>query len=284
MDRISISTYAKINLSLDVTGKRADGYHNIDSIFEEISLCDTVTIELNNSKAISLSCSKPGIPTDSKNIAWKAADEFFEAAGISNPGMHIHIDKNIPNEAGMGGGSSNAAGVIKLLNEYFNTKMTDDKMIEIAAKTGADTPFFIKGKLCHVEGLGEIVNPLPDLPTHYIVCAKGNKGVSTPEAYRQIDLLKEIIHHNTEKITTCIEKSDLNGLMPFCINTFELTDIPDDIENIKSILNKYNPLKAMMTGSGAAVFGIFNDFESADKACAELSEQFAFAGTFINIR
>ncbi len=283
MDRITASTYAKINLSLDVTGKRPDGYHNINSIFEEISLCDTVTIEFNNSENISVSCSKPGIPTDSKNIVWKAASEFFKASGISNPGLHIHIDKNIPNEAGMGGGSSNAAGVLKLLNSYFKTEMDDEQLIKIAARTGADTPFFIKGKLCLVEGLGEIVKPLPPLPSHYIVCAKGNKGVSTPEAYRQIDQLGDTVHHNSQELLKCIRNSDISRLMPLCINTFEKTDIPDDIENIKSIMKKYNTEGTMMTGSGAAVFGIFKNFADANNACSELSAKYAFCGTFINI-
>ncbi len=284
MDRITASTYAKINLSLDVTGKRPDGYHNIESIFEEISLCDTVTIEFNNSKNISVSCSKPGIPTDSRNIVWKAAAEFFKESGIENPGIHIHIDKNIPNEAGMGGGSTNAAGVLKLLNGYFKTQMDDEKLMKIAAATGADTPFFIKGKLCLVEGIGEIVKPLPPLPSHYIVCAKGNKGVSTPEAYRQIDLLENTVHHNKSEILKHINDSDISGLMPLCLNTFENTDIPDDIDAIKKIMKKHRTLGTMMTGSGAAVFGIFKDYTDADNACRELSEHFSFYGTFINIR
>lgn len=284
MDRISASTYAKINLSLDVTGKRPDGYHNIDSIFEEISLCDTVTIEFDDSKNISVSCSKPGIPTDSRNIVWKAADEFFKTSEITNPGLHIHIDKNIPNEAGMGGGSTNAAGVLKLLNDYFKTQMNDDELMKIAARTGADTPFFIKGKLCLVEGTGEIVTPLPALPSHYIVCAKGNKGVSTPEAYRQIDLLENSVHHNKNEILKHISNSDIVKLMPLCINTFENTNIPDDIEIIKTIMKKHNTIGTMMTGSGAAVFGIFTDYSDADKACSELAKLFPFYGTFINIR
>lgn len=284
MDRISASTYAKINLSLDVTGKRPDGYHNIDSIFEEISLCDTVTIEFNNTKDISVSCSKPGIPTDSRNIVWKAASEFFKASDISNPGLHIHIDKNIPNEAGMGGGSTNAAGVLKLLNDYFNTQMNDEQLMEIAARTGADTPFFIKGKLCLVEGTGEIVKPLPALPTHYVVCAKGNKGVSTPEAYRQIDLLENTQHHSKTEILKHISNSDICGLMPLCLNTFEKTNIPEDIDTIKTIMKKHHTTGTLMTGSGSAVFGIFTDFTDADNACSELAKLFPFYGTFINIK
>ncbi len=279
----SIRTYAKINLSLDVTEKRQDGYHNIDSIFEEISLYDTISVSIDDSASISVCCNVPEIPCDQRNIVYKASEEFFKATNIDNPGICISIEKNIPNQAGMGGGSTNAAGVLRLLNTMFNAKLSDTQLSEIGLKTGADTPFFIKGGLCRVTGIGENTEVLKELPEHFIVVAKGKAGISTPQAYKEIDSLKNPPHQNTEAILSCISDGDIASLMKQCINTFELTEHPDDIEKIKSIMYRHNTLGSLMTGSGSAVFGIFTDRDYAQKACTELKTLFPFAGVYTNI-
>ncbi len=284
MDSLSIKTYAKINLTLDVTEKREDGYHNIDSIFEEISLCDTVTISHNNSGIITVSCDDPEIPCNESNIVYKAAECFFTYTGIKNEGIHIDIHKNIPSQAGMGGGSTNAAGVLKLLNQMYNTDLTDDELMEIGLKTGADTPFFIKGGICHITGIGEIITPLEKLPPHFIVVAKGIGGISTPAAYKKIDSLVDAPHHNTRTILEAVKQKDINSLMRQCINTFELADIPEDVIKIKNILKNHNPANALMTGSGSAVFGIFTDKDSAEAALCELKNaDVPFTGIFFNV-
>lgn len=279
----SVKTYAKINLTLDVTEKRDDGYHNIDSIFEEISLYDTVSIDRTNSGEITVSCSKSDIPCDRRNTVYKAAEAFFGYTGIQNNGINISIEKNIPNEAGMGGGSTNAAGALFLLNKIFSAGLSKEELIKISTPVGADIPFFIEGGLCHVCGIGDIITPLPSLPLHYIVIAKGQSGISTPQAYREIDSLSDIPHHNTEKILSCIAEKDIYRLMNNCLNTFELTALPDDIANIKSVMKKHNTISTHMTGSGAAVFGIFTDKDAAQNAYLELKRNFAFAGVYTNI-
>lgn len=279
----SIRTYAKINLTLDVTEKREDGYHNIDSVFEEISLYDTITISLNDSHSVSVKCNNPQIPCNEKNIAYKAAIEYFNATGIDNPGICINIEKKIPSQAGMGGGSTNAAGVLRLMNQIFNTGLSHQQLMDIGLKTGADTPFFINGGLARVTGIGEIMEPLPQLPEHFIVVAKGAAGISTPQAYKEIDALENIDHQNTDLILSCISDGNIEHLMKQCLNTFELTEHPDDIEKIKSIMYKYNTLGSLMTGSGSAVFGIFIDKNAAHKACNELKILFPFAGVYTNI-
>lgn len=284
MDKtLSVKTYAKINLTLDVTGKRPDGYHNIDSIFEEISIYDTVTVTADNSGKITVSCNDPGIPCDESNIVYKAAQLFFKAACIENPGIRIHIEKNIPSQAGMGGGSTNAAGVFRILNKMFDAEMSEEKLMEISVPAGADTPFFIKGGLAHITGIGEIITNLKPLSEHYIVAAKGTAGVSTPQAYREIDGLSYVPHQDNAAIMDACENDNISQLMKNALNTFELTALPEDIENIKNILNKHDAEGAMMTGSGAAVFGIFTDKNKAEAAYTELKNIYPFAQLCSNI-
>jgi len=282
-NRLSVNTYAKINLTLDVTGRRPDGYHNIDSIFEEISVYDTVTIEKNSSGSIAVSCSVPGIPCDENNIVYKAAQIFFSKTGTDNPGISIHIEKNIPSQAGMGGGSTNAAGVFRILNKMFGTGLSDEELMKISVASGADTPFFIKGGLAHITGIGDIITVLKPMEEHFIVAAKGTAGVSTPQAYREIDGLSEVPHQNTETILRACENNDIKLLMSEALNTFELTSLPDDISSIRKIMKKHNTSGTMMTGSGAAVFGIFENMNDAVSAEKELSAVYPFVKICSNI-
>ena len=284
MNKISIKTFAKINLSLDVTEKRSDGYHNIDSIFEEISLHDIITVTQDDSDSISISCTRPGIPCNGKNIAYKAANEFFKYTGIRNTGISVHIQKNIPSQAGMGGGSTNAAGVLKILNKMFNADLSEKTLMEIGLKTGADVPFFIAGGLCYVTGTGDIVRKLSNLPEHYVAVAKGKAGISTPQAYKEIDTLIDAPHHDSQKLLSCISSGNIDELMKNCFNSFELVNHPDDIEKIKSVMSENNSIGTLMTGSGSAVFGIFADKASAQNAANVLSGIFPFSGVYTNVQ
>lgn len=280
---LSVKTYAKINLTLDVTGRRPDGYHNIDSIFEEISVFDIVMIEKNTSEKITVTCSVPGIPCDESNIVYKAAAVFFEETGISNPGININIEKHIPSQAGMGGGSTNAAGVFRILNSMFGAGLSDDRLREISVRTGADTPFFIRGGLAHISGIGDIITDLKPMSEHFIVAAKGTAGVSTPAAYREIDSLENVPHQDTAAVLSACSCDNIRELMKNALNTFELTSLPDDIENIRSIMKKHNTDGTLMTGSGAAVFGIFTDRNAAEAALSELKPLFPFAELCTNV-
>lgn len=283
INRLSVKTYAKINLTLDVTEKRPDGYHNIDSIFEELSVYDTVTVEKNNSRKITVSCSVPEIPCDESNIVYKAADIFFNETGISNPGINIHIEKNIPSQAGMGGGSTNAAGVFRILNQMFGTDLSGDELRRISVRSGADTPFFIDGGLAHITGIGDRITVLSPLSEHFIAVAKGSAGVSTPQAYREIDSLESVPHQNTAEILRACSGDSITEVMNHALNTFELTCLPDDIADIRNIMKKHGTSGTMMTGSGAAVFGIFTDKAAAQAAVNELSDKYPFAQLCTNI-
>lgn len=253
---MKIKSAAKINLALDVTGKLDNGYHNIESIFQTVSIYDEITVELTDS-GISLTCEVPEhfadsdpIPCDERNIAYKSARKFFDDNNL-DIGCRIHIKKRIPSQAGMGGGSTDAAGVL-----YCLSKMTGKEIIS-PEKLGADVPFFLTGGTAYVSGIGEKITPISDY-SGYFVIAKGRQGVSTAEAYRKIDSLVNPTHPQVNKLVEVIENSPENAYKYFG-NLFEDAIQLDEVNTIKSIMLEYNAHSAVMTGSGSAVFGFFGN-------------------------
>ncbi|MGN1480720.1 4-(cytidine 5'-diphospho)-2-C-methyl-D-erythritol kinase, partial [Porcipelethomonas sp.] len=188
MNSIKVKASAKINLTLDVTGKTDNGYHLIESIFQSIGIYDYLTIS-KTEYGIILSCDTPGIPCDSSNIAYKAAKLFLDETGIDS-GVKIDIEKHIPSQAGLGGGSSDGAGVLFSMNRLFGTGMSVSDLAEIGKKVSADTTFFLYGGTAFVQGTGEIINSIRYIPPVNIVVAKGQSGISTPQAYKLIDSLE----------------------------------------------------------------------------------------------
>ena len=201
---ITLSAPAKINLFLDVTGRRPDGYHTITGVMQAVSLCDTVTVEVTEptgmyvcslgahtagAASITLTCTNPDRPTDSRNLAWRAAEKFFAATGRGCKKLAIHIEKNIPAAAGMAGGSTDAAAVLVALNQLFDLPLTTEALCEAGLTLGADIPFCIKGKAHITEGVGEILTPITPMPECELVVACGGEGVSTPAAYKALDTL-----------------------------------------------------------------------------------------------
>ncbi|MCL2054104.1 MAG: 4-(cytidine 5'-diphospho)-2-C-methyl-D-erythritol kinase [Oscillospiraceae bacterium] len=284
LNELRLLARAKINLYLDVTGKRPDGYHTIKSVMQTIALHDIVTLTQNNSGAVTLSCSAQLIASDESNIAHKAARAFFSAlppeahvgAGSLSRlgalgGLHIHIEKKIPAQAGLGGGSADGAAVLNGLNAMHNDIFSLTKLCEIGATVGADVPFCITGGTCLCEGSGEKLSILPPLAHCFIVVAKGKDGISTKEAYEAIDRMgQECRAPASAELCMNAFSGNIDEAAAACFNIFEMvTELPDVFE-IKNIMKNGGALHAQMSGSGSAVFGIFTDVDIAGACCGML--------------
>ena len=270
-------TSAKINLTLDIVGKRTDGYHFMKTIMQSVSIYDKIDVTINDSANIIISCDNKNVPCDRTNIAYKAAMAFFNYTKIKPVGLDIEIEKNIPIEAGLAGGSSNAAGVLLALDKLFNTELTEQQLCEIGVKLGADVPFCIVGGTALAEGIGEILMPLPNLDECYFVVAKGEKGVSTADAFSKYDSIIVKEHPDCDEMIAAIAVSNIKRVSELCMNVLEnVADIPD-IEHIKNIMDDNNALCSVMTGSGSAVFGIFEKKKYATACVDELRAIVDFA-------
>ncbi len=265
---MKIKAYAKVNLMLDILGIKENGYHNLWMIMQSVSLCDTVTVEKNNSGKITITCSAEGIPTDERNIAYKAAKAFFDATQTENCGIHINIEKSIPSEAGLAGGSADGAAVIKALNEIFETKLNDRQLCRIGKKVGADVPFCIMGGTCLAQNIGEVLSPLEDIPHCYFVLAKPKMGVSTKEAYSSFDNAGYIKKPHREEMLLAAADGNFDEMLKLAANVFEqVIEVPERVE-IKRIMRESGAKLSLMSGSGPTVYGIFES-ENQAESCAE---------------
>lgn len=264
MDKITVIAPAKINLSLDITGVDERGYHLLDMIMQSVSLFERVTVTKKD-RDITLSSNARYIPTDSKNVAVKAAILFFEYTGIDG-GCHIHIRKTVPIKAGMAGGSADAAGVIVGLDKLYNTKLTKEQMCEIGAKAGSDVPFMIMGGTKRVQGVGDIISPCAPMPKCHLVICMPSKGVSTPAAFANYDAMGEKTIVETDKLVAAMEADDIYGVAKYMANDLEKAAGSEDTQPIKEMLIQQGAIGSVMTGSGAAVFGVFDSEEKAVKA------------------
>ena len=270
--KISIKASAKLNLLLDLTAILENGYHSIYTVMQSVGLFDTVTVETNDSGKISLTCSDASMPLNNKNTAWKAAERYFEYIGRPVSGISIHIDKIIPSQAGMAGGSADAAAVIKALDILFETNLSEDELFSIGEKVGADVPFCITGgtKLCLNKG--EVMAKLPDIPDCFVVIVKPDQGVSTQEAYNNFDNAEWIRHPDNEGFLFAATQKNFDVMCKKAANVFEqVVEVADRVK-IKAIMRNNNAKLAMMTGSGAAIFGIFMDEKDADSCFDELKK------------
>ncbi|MDD5232900.1 MAG: 4-(cytidine 5'-diphospho)-2-C-methyl-D-erythritol kinase [Syntrophales bacterium] len=253
---------AKINLYLEVLGKRRDGYHEIASLMQEISLCDEMVF-LPGGRDIRLNCPGGILPEDGRNLVFKAASLLFSHVGAS-PGIEIEIRKNIPLAAGLGGGSSNAATALKALNEIFDFGLGPEDLAKIGVKTGADVPFFILGKAAWALGIGEKLLPAEDVPPMWLVLVNPGFEVSTREVYQGLNLglTKDIIQFSIPKFLTL---QDLAGGLRNDLERVTLRNHPE-LLNIKKSLVRHGALGALMSGSGPTVFGVFAEKEQAEAA------------------
>lgn len=267
--------YAKINLYLDVKDKRPDGYHEIESVMQQVSLCDTVSITKNDytgENRITVTCTDETIPTDRRNIVWKCAEAFFDAFSITEYDLSIHIVKRIPSAAGLAGGSSDGAAVLKLLNAAYDIHAPIDKLCEIGGKIGADIPFCLIGKTCICRGIGEILSPveMPFQPFGVLIVFPGN-GISTPEAYRRLDACEPDKHIHTISDVLLPMQSGMTPLNLY--NAFERAVFPvhEGAAYLRNRLLDLGAVTSLMSGSGPSVFGLFEDREKFIEA-AELLE------------
>lgn len=276
---ITENAYAKINLHLDVTGKRDDGYHNIRSIMQTVSLHDTVTVERltprDGEREIRLTCSDTSLPCDSGNLAYRAATAFFDAAHICEYSVAVHIEKRIPTEAGLAGGSSDAAAVLRALSSLFGDPFTARRLCDIGRTLGADVPFCIMGGTYLCEGIGEMLSPLPPMPDCHIVIARAGRGVSTPKAYGLIDSACGNVFvprdEEYERLYSSLLGGDISTISASMYNIFEAVILKEHTEArlLREIMLRHGALGAMMSGSGPSVFGIFDDIKKADAAADE---------------
>ncbi|WP_294366484.1 4-(cytidine 5'-diphospho)-2-C-methyl-D-erythritol kinase [uncultured Ruminococcus sp.] len=277
MKSVTRTAPAKINLGLDVVGTRADGYHLLETVFQAVSITDTVTVSLAEQPGIALTCDHPAVPCSPKNIAWKAAQRFLEAAKIT-AGVQIHIAKRIPMEAGMGGGSTDGAAVLLALQELTQQALSKKTLFSIAVSLGADVPFFLLGGTAYAAGIGEVLEPLPPFSAAHLVIAKGTAGVSTAAAYQEIDALEQPAHPPVQQLRQALEHgAGAAEIAPLCGNLFESAVHLDEVSEIRKSMLENGAYCSVMTGSGAAVFGLFPDADTAEQACALLQKQAAFA-------
>jgi len=253
---IAIQCYAKLNLSLDVTGKRPDGYHTLESIFQSVGVYDDIRIGMEEGDSLTFHCNQSNLPTDENNLAVKAALAFLQYSG-KQAQIEIDLCKRIPSGAGMGGGSADAAGVIFALDNLLDTHYSKETLCEIGLQVGADVPFILMGGTAYVEGIGEKIQPLKPLPEIPVIIVKGNESISTPLAYRAIDALEKPIHPNTKALLHAIQQQDLQVLCQNCGNLFEQAIACEEVTHAKKYLLECGASCAVMTGSGSAVFGLF---------------------------
>lgn len=274
--KVTVRANAKLNLSLDVVGKRDDDYHLLESVMQSVSLCDVVNVRDDDGEGeIRVFTSDDSIADDNSNIAYRAAEKFFEETGVDNPGITIKIKKNIPVGAGMAGGSADAAAVIFALNEIMRTDLSETQLCDIGEQVGADVPFCLTGGTMLARGTGNILYPLPDLPQCSIVIAKPETGVSTASAYKAIDERTEpSCHPDFEEMGEEICEGNLSAVAKRLYNVFEtVIDLPEVSEIKKRMINA-GALGACMTGSGSAVFGIFLDDGDAAECASQLRKDY----------
>lgn len=268
--------FAKINLTLDVLDKRPDGYHDLKSVMQTISIRDDIEIDVDTDKPWELLCDKEGIPTDECNLAWKAAKVFYEQTKLKTTGITIRITKRIPTEAGLGGGSADAGAVLRALNRYYNNPLSIMALAELGSFVGSDVPFCTLCGTAMVEGRGERLRKLPDMPDCCFVVCKPEFSSSTPELYRKIDEVSIPKRPDHQAMESALLAGDLGKIAENIFNVFDpvVTQEHLELNYIKSIFNSYGAVAYQMTGSGSAVFAIVPDFEFAAVVCNMLKDNY----------
>lgn len=273
MNTVTLRAYAKINLSLDVIGKREDGYHLLESVFQGISLYDDVMVTREEGVGgISIRCNLPYIPTDERNIVHKVAVAFFKAAAIEEYRITIDLKKVIPSGAGLGGGSADGAAVFSALCRLYKVSFTTREATEILAPLGADIPFFLHSGTMLAEGIGEILSPAPRLQDCYIVLAKPKQSASTKQIFGKLAEVGIPHHPDTQGVLQALENQDLQALAAATGNVLENATIPlcPQIGKLKELMQKSGAALSLMTGSGSTVFGIFEEEKAARRAMRTL--------------
>lgn len=277
---MQLEANAKINLTLDIAGRDERGYHLLSSVFARISLSDTVSLEPGG-KGITIECNLPYIPTDRRNLCRKAAEAFLDAFSLSETDFRIGLVKRIPVCAGLGGGSSDAAAVIRMLCEYFGISSDHPRILSMAASVGADVPFFLKDCHCLAEGIGEILTPLPPIIGYTVLVAKTKERASTPNVYRVYDSKPALLKPSTASFLQALQEG--KDFTPYVSN--HLTDaaitLCPSVRTLKDKLRSAGAVVAEMSGSGSAVYGLFPDSASALRAKRTIEADFCEVCSFV---
>lgn len=263
---LTAKAFAKINLFLNITGKREDGYHELDSVFQSVSLFDEITLSLNN-ECVSVVCDNDELSGEN-NIVYKACSMFFKEVGYKG-GANIEIKKNIPVAAGLAGGSADAAAILLLLNKALNSKMSTQKLNELAKKLGADVPFCLTGGTARVKGIGEKILPISTPSLHYVLLKEREKQ-STGKMFAIVDEKEQIHHNGIDDLITGIEKSDTNLIAHNLFNSFEICW---DFHDMTRSFSDFCPKGVFLSGSGPTVCALFDDSNDAISCANSLKKQ-----------
>ena len=268
--------FAKVNLTLDVLGKREDGYHDLQTIMQTVSIRDDIEIDVGTGKPWKLVCDKEGIPCDERNLAWKAAKLYCDTMQKDPDGLEIRITKRIPSGAGMGGGSADAAAVLRALNEHYGTPLSIGALAELGAQVGSDVPFCVVCGTAMCEGRGERIRRLPPMPDCVMVVVKPEFSVSTPVLYKKLDEVTIANRPDNRAMESAILAGDLEKVAHGLCTVFDPVVTADHLElnYIKSIFHQYGAVGYQMTGSGSACFAIVSEFEVAAVICSMLKENY----------
>lgn len=272
-DIITLKALAKINLGLDVLGRRENGYHDVRMVMQTIYLYDNVTMERTDQPGIELTCNLFYLPVDETNIAYKAAKLLMDEFDISG-GVRIVLDKHIPVAAGLAGGSANAAAVLVGMNRLFSLGLSQEDLMKRGVSLGADVPYCVMRGTVLAEGIGEVLSPLPPLPKCCVLIAKPGISVSTKTVYEKLDSQEIEVHPNIDGILEGLKKQDIQKVALSMGNVLEAVTIGEYpvIEQIKDVMKDSGALNAMMSGSGPTVFGIFEDRQRAKEAQQKIRE------------
>jgi 4-diphosphocytidyl-2-C-methyl-D-erythritol kinase len=269
---VTVHAPAKINLTLDVIGVRADGYHLLESVMQSVDCCDTLTATATDGEVTLTVLGAPPCPVE-KNTAYRAAQVFLRETGVTG-GVAMTLDKRIPQQAGMGGGSADAAAALLALDALYDTRLSTEALCAMGLQVGADVPFCVLGGTAMVTGIGEGLAALPALPDCHVVIAQPVDGVSTAAAYAALDNAPILTHPDNRAVRDALCRGDLDGVCSGVYNVFEPATALDGVKAIRRRMAEFSPLASQMTGSGSAVFAIFDDAARA-QACAD-----ALAGEF----
>ena len=274
---MEVQAYAKLNLTLDILGKREDGYHDLRMVMQSITLADTLTLEENQGEGLRVSANLRFLPTGEKNLAAAAALRFWEALGREPEDLDIRIEKRIPVCAGMAGGSSDAAAVLRALNQRAGEPFAPKELARLGERVGSDVPYCVLGGTALAEGRGEVLTPLAPLPRCWVVACKPDFPISTPELFAQADRVKLRRRPDTAGLVAALEAGDLGGVARRMYNVFEdvlPARLYTRVAEIKNVLIQCGALGANMSGSGPTAFGLFDRLEAAQEARACLAQRY----------
>ena len=269
---LKLPSFAKINWFLHVPGKRADGYHEVITVLQTISLADELSFQLRADSEVSLVCDEPSIPVDDSNLVVKAANALRQRAGAPS-GVQIQLKKRIPAKGGLGGASTNAAVTLLALNELWKCGLDIDDLVSLGSELGADVPFFLLGGRCVATGTGTSLTPVSDVPKQHLVTITPNAQVSTAEAYASLNAASLTTSESASILSSSLAELNSADSRQWPLrNDFEkvIFEIEPEIERAKSALLDAGARGALLAGSGSSVFGLFDSETARNRACEDL--------------